>query len=365
MLRTVLENSGPGEIRQSYTGVFMRDVIFKLEHVSKYFTGKAGEIKAVDDISLEIERGEIFGIIGMSGAGKSTLVRLLNRLEDVTSGTVYFDGQDLSLLSKRELCRVRQSMAMIFQSFNLMTQKNILKNVEAPMKIAKIHQKERTARAFEMLKVVGLEDKAKAYPAELSGGQKQRAAIARALTMNPKVLLCDEATSALDPKITGEILALLKDINKNLGITIVLITHEMSVVEKICGRVAIVENGRIAETGPVKDIFANPKSGAARKLILPNQQLNTFDMTDRRCLRLVFDGRCTDDPLLSELVQQTGEKVNILAANTRSVDGTGFGQMIIELPKDEAGAQKIIDFLNEKGVIHSEIIREEDEEEGE
>ena len=339
----------------------MQDVIFKLDHVSKHFPTKEGVVKSVEDVSLEIYRGEIFGIIGMSGAGKSTLVKLLNRLEDVTSGTIYFEGRDLSTLSNKELCKVRRSMSMIFQNFNLLSQRTILKNVEIPMRIAGVPKAERRERAREMLKIVGLEDKENAYPAQLSGGQKQRAAIARALTTNPDVLLCDEATSALDPKITEEILTLLQDINRNLGITIALITHEMSVVEKICERVAIIEKGELAEIGPVREIFTHPKSAAARRLILPNQELTGFDITDRRCLRLVFDGRSSDDPILSELAQQTGEKVNILAANTKTVNGVGFGQMIIELPKDPAGAEKVTAFLAENEVLFSEIGKEEEE----
>ena len=335
--------------------------VFRLEHVSKIFRDKNSEVKAVDDVSLSIYEGEIFGVIGMSGAGKSTLVRTLNRLEDVTEGTVRFENDVLGELSHSELRKARQSMAMIFQGFNLLMQKNVLSNVILPMKIAKVDRKERKKRALEMLKIVGLADKAKAYPAQLSGGQRQRVALARALSMNPKVLLCDEATSALDPKITEEILTLLKKINQEMKLTVVIITHEMSVVEKICDRVAIVDHGKLAELGPVKEIFTNPKTEVARHLVLPGgQEDNPFDMTDKRCFRLVFDGYSATEPVIANLVEATGEKVNILSANTKSVGGVGFGQMIIEIPKNPESAQKVLDYLGETGIGLSEIEREED-----
>lgn len=335
--------------------------VFRLEHVSKIFQDKNSEVKAVDDVSLSIYEGEIFGVIGMSGAGKSTLVRTLNRLEDVTEGTVRFENAVLGKLSHLELRKARQSMAMIFQGFNLLMQKNVLSNVILPMKIAKVDRKERKKRALEMLEIVGLADKAKAYPAQLSGGQRQRVAIARALSMNPKVLLCDEATSALDPKITEEILTLLKKINREMKLTVVIITHEMSVVEKICDRVAIVDHGKLAEIGPVKEIFTNPKTEVARHLVLPGgQEDNPFDMTDKRCFRLVFDGYSATEPVIANLVEATGEKVNILSANTKSVGGVGFGQMIIEIPKAPESAQKVLDYLGETGIGLSEIEREEE-----
>lgn len=332
--------------------------IFRLNHVSKVFQTKNSEVRAVDDVSLDIRQGEIFGIIGMSGAGKSTLVRMLNRLEDATDGEVIFDGKNLGNLSNKELRAVRRSMAMIFQSFNLLMQKTVLANVMLPMKIAHIPHKEQKERALQMLKVVGLENKASAWPAQLSGGQRQRVAIARALAMNPKVLLCDEATSALDPRITEEILALLKDINPKLNLTIVIITHEMSVVEKICDRVAIISDGKLAEVGEVKEVFTSPKTEAARHLILPvEKELNPFDMTDRRCIRIVFDGRAASEPLIANFVEDTGEKVNILCADTKSVGGVGFGQMIVELPKDEEAANRVIHYIKEKGVNFHEIER--------
>ncbi|MDR0914613.1 MAG: ATP-binding cassette domain-containing protein [Oscillospiraceae bacterium] len=325
------------------------------------FQTKNSTVRAVDDVSFDIRQGEIFGIIGMSGAGKSTLVRMLNRLEEATDGEVIFDGKNLGNLSNKQLRTIRMSMAMIFQSFNLLMQKTVLANVMLPMKIAHVPHKEQKERALQMLKVVGLEDKASAWPAQLSGGQRQRVAIARALAMNPKVLLCDEATSSLDPKITEEILALLKDINQKLNLTIVIITHEMSVVEKICDRVAIISDGKLAEIGEVKEVFTSPKTEAARHLILPvEKELNLFDTTDRRCIRIVFDGRAASDPLIANLVADTGVKVNILCADTKTVGGVGFGQMIVELPKDEDAANLVINYIKEKGVNFHEIERKGD-----
>ncbi len=334
--------------------------IFRLSHVTKVFQTKDSVVRAVDDISLEIRRGEIFGIIGMSGAGKSTLVRTLNRLEDVTEGEVVFDGQPLAGLSGKELRAARRSMAMIFQNFNLLMQKTVLDNVMLPMKISHVPKKEQKPRAMQMLGVVGLEEKALAWPAQLSGGQRQRVAIARALAMDPKVLLCDEVTSALDPQITEGILSLLKDLNQKLGLTVVMITHEMSVVEKICDRVAIISDGKLAEVGDVKEIFKAPKTEAARRLIMPAERdLDSFDMTGKRCIRIVFDGRAASEPLIANLVRDTGETVNILSADTKSVGGVGFGQMIVELPEDGASASRVTDYFKAKGVNFHEVFKSE------
>lgn len=336
--------------------------IFELEHVSKVFQGKSGAVKALDDISLNIKEGEIFGIIGMSGAGKSTLVRTLNRLEDVTEGSVFFDGQKLGDLKQKELRHARQQIAMIFQHFNLLSQRTVIQNVMMPMKIAKYDRKQQRSRAEEMLRIVGLEDKADAWPNQLSGGQKQRVAIARALTTEPKVLLCDEATSALDPKITEEILNLLKDINRRMGLTVVIITHEMSVVEKICDRVAIIDHGKLAEVGDVRKIFTKPESEAARHLVFrESQHDNPFDTGGRRCLRIVFDGRSSNEPVIANLAAETGERVSILSANTRSVGGIGFGQMIIALPESEASVRRIMEYFDSIGLTADEVTGKEEE----
>lgn len=334
------------------------NTVFRLDHVSKIFESGGRKLKALDDINLEVKRGDIYGIIGMSGAGKSTLVRTLNRLESVSEGSVYFNGRDLSSLPDSELRKERQSIGMIFQGFNLLMQKSVLKNVMMPLKIAKVPKEQREDKARSMLDIVGLADKADAYPAQLSGGQRQRVAVARALSTDPEVLLCDEATSALDPKITGEILDLLQRINRELGVTIVIITHEMSVVEKICNKVAVIDHGRLAETGSVTDFFSSPKSDIGRQLVFPDEeQENPFDSTDKRCVRVVFDGNSSSEPVIANIVEETGLKPNILAANTRSIDGEAYGQMIFELPGPDEADEKIISYLRKHGMTISEIIR--------
>ena len=328
--------------------------VFKLDHVYKNYKNDGKEFLALKDVSLSINEGEIFGIIGMSGAGKSTLVRTLNRLENVSEGSVSFYGQDLSILKDKDLRLIRRQIAMIFQSFNLLNQRSVLSNVMQPLRIAGIPRAQRKEKALEMLKIVGLEDKKNEYPARLSGGQRQRVAIARALAADPKVLLCDEETSALDPKITGEILDLLKTINETRKLTIVIITHEMSVVEKICDRVAIIDKGELAELGEVKEIFRNPKSEPARKLVFPS---NPFDPSgnDSRLIRIVFDGLDANRPFIADLVEKTGKKVNILSANTKSVKGIGYGQMVLELPENKNDQEEIISFFKKSGLSVQEV----------
>jgi D-methionine transport system ATP-binding protein len=328
--------------------------VFKLDHVYKNYKNDGVEFEALKDINLSIHEGEIFGIIGMSGAGKSTLVRTLNRLEEVSAGKVSFFGQDLAELKPKEIRKIRRQIAMIFQGFNLVQQRTVLSNVKQPLKIAGVPRQERKEKALEMLKVVGLEEKKNQFPSRLSGGQRQRVAIARALAADPKVLLCDEATSALDPKMTAEILDLLKEINRSRKLTIVIITHEMSVVEKICDRVAIIDKGELAEVGDVKEIFRNPKSDAARKLVFPS---NPFDPSgaDNRLIRLVFDGLAASRPFIAELVEKTGKKVNILSANTKSVGGIGYGQMVVELSGQKEEQEEIIKFFSDGGLSVQEV----------
>ncbi len=332
--------------------------VFRLEKVYKTYKNDGKEFTALQDVSLTIEEGEIFGIIGMSGAGKSTLVRTLNRLEGVSGGTVRFYDQDLGGLKARDLRKVRQKIAMIFQGFNLLQQRTVLSNVMQPLRIAKIPRAERREKALKMLEVVGLAEKAYEYPTRLSGGQRQRVAIARALASDPKVLLCDEATSALDPKMTGEILDLLKEINEKQKLTIVIITHEMSVVEKICDRVAIIDEGTLAEVGEVKEIFRNPRSDSAKKLVFPS---NPYDPSgqDSRLVRLVFDGLAASRPYIAELVEETGLKVNILSANTKSVGGIGYGQMVVELPKKPEDQDRVIRFFRDRELSVQEVERHE------
>ncbi len=332
--------------------------VYELKNVYKTYKNDGKEFTALKDVSLTINEGEIFGIIGMSGAGKSTLVRTLNRLEEVSSGTVNFYGDDLAALKPKELREVRHSISMIFQGFNLINQRTVIQNVEQSLKIIGTPRNIRREKAKQMLEIVGLLEKANEYPARLSGGQKQRVAIARALAVDPKVLLCDEATSALDPKITGEILDLLKKINEERKLTIVIITHEMSVVEKICDRVAIIDDGTLAEIGDVKEVFSNPRSKAAKKLVFPS---NPFDPSDEngQLVRIVFDGTQSNVPFIANLVEETGLKVNILSANTRSVGGIGYGQMIIELPELAKDRQTVIDFFRKGGLSVSEVNRYE------
>lgn len=328
--------------------------VYELEHISKIYKNDGKEFVALKDVSLNIREGEIFGIIGMSGAGKSTLVRTLNRLEEVSKGSIKFYGKNLAELKSGELRKIRNSISMIFQNFNLLQQRTVIQNVEQPLCIAGIRKSERRNIAREMLKIVELSDKEKTYPARLSGGQRQRVAIARALASNPKVLLCDEATSALDPKITGEILELLKSINQERKLTIVIITHEMSVVEKICDRVAIIDDGNLAEIGEVKDVFRTPKSKAAKRLVFPS---NPFEPSkpDGRLIRIVFDGLEASEPFIANLVESTGKKVNILSANTRSVGGIGYGQMVLELPEDKEEQNVIVDYFRTSGLSVSEV----------
>lgn len=330
--------------------------VFRLENVTKVYKNDGKEFSALKGIDLDIEEGSVFGIIGMSGAGKSTLVRTLNRLEDVTSGSVKFYDQDLAELSPSQLRKIRRQIAMIFQSFNLLGQRTVLSNVMQPLKIAGIKGKEAKEKALEMLEIVGLADKKNQFPSRLSGGQRQRVAIARALASDPKVLLCDEATSALDPRMTGEILDLLKEINRTRKLTIVIITHEMSVIEKICDKVAIIDDGNLAETGDVKEIFRSPKSQAAKKLVFPS---NPYDPSqpDSRLIRVAFDGLAASRPFIAELVEKTGRKVNILSANTKSVGGIGYGQMVLELPGSADDQDVIIDFFTGNGLSISEVER--------
>lgn len=324
--------------------------IIKIENLYKTFYSKDGEVNALKDINLEINKGEIYGIIGMSGAGKSTLVRCINYLEKPTKGRVLISGKDLSVLSDKELREVRHSIGMIFQQFNLLMQDTVIKNVMFPLEITGMKKEDAQRRALELLDMVGLSEKANAYPAKLSGGQKQRVAIARALASNPSVLLCDEATSALDPNTTSSILELLKGINQKLGITIVIITHEMSVVEEICTHVAVIENSMITETGSVEEIFTHPKSNWARNTINPDSNKMSNDLKSNS-LRIVFDGSTTHEPVISDMILELGIKVSILYANVKDIEGKALGQIVIEIPKDEEEKRKVMEYLNRKNLV--------------
>ena len=318
--------------------------MIELKHMSKTYRTQEKEIVALEDINLTINDGEIFGIIGLSGAGKSTLVRCINLLEEPTDGQVVIDGKSVTELSRKELLKLRQSIGMIFQGFNLLAQRSVLRNVCYPLEIAGVGRKEARARAMELLHMVGLADRANSYPSQLSGGQKQRVAIARALATSPKYLLCDEATSALDPNTTRSILELLREINNSLGVTIVVITHEMKVIDQICDRVAVIDHSRIAEEGKVSEVFTNPKSQIARDLIIPKER-TVLDTTGGRRLRLTFEGEYSNAPVISEMVLECQAPVTILFADTKEFEGVIHGQMIIELPKDQHQADKIIVWL--------------------
>lgn len=335
--------------------------LIEINHLSKKFIQKEGEIMALDDISLSIEEADIYGIIGMSGAGKSTLVRCLNFLETPTEGDVIIDGKNLSQLSEKELRLQRSEIAMIFQHFNLLMQKNVIDNVCFPLRIQKVKKKEARDRARELLKLVGLEAKEKAYPSQLSGGQKQRVAIARALASSPKILLCDEATSALDPQTTDSILTLLKEINDKLGITVVIITHQMNVVQEVCNKVAIIEGGKLVEDGQVKDIFANPRSRAAKKLIYgeDSQNISKLDnsgeMNIGKKVRIVFSKKSAFEPVIANMILQFHTPINIMQANTREVSGIAVGEMIIGLPADKHLQVDMEEYLKASGLQIQEV----------
>ncbi|MDY3860176.1 MAG: ATP-binding cassette domain-containing protein [Candidatus Limivicinus sp.] len=327
--------------------------MIEIRELSKTFSSASGTVEALRDINLQINDGEIFGIIGLSGAGKSTLVRCINLLERPTSGQVIIDGKEMTSLSRRELLEMRRSISMIFQGFNLLEQRSVLRNVCFPLEISGVKGPAAKSRAVELLKIVGLEDKANAYPAQLSGGQKQRVAIARALATNPRYLLCDEATSALDPNTTRSILELLRTINQTLGVTIIVITHEMKVIDQICDRVAVIDHSRIAEEGRVSDVFTNPQSDIAKQLILP-QDRAALDTTGGKKLRIIFDGQYSQEPIISKLVLECQAPVNIIFADTRQFDGSIYGHMIIELPSDERQADKVIAWLRNSPVTWKE-----------
>ena len=319
--------------------------MIELRNLNKTFLTQDGALTALDDINLTVQDGEIFGIIGLSGAGKSTLVRCMNLLEQPTHGEVLVDGQDLMKLSPAGLREVRRNIGMIFQSYNLLEQRTVLRNVLYPLELT--HEDRRTARtrAMQLLELVGLADRASAYPAQLSGGQKQRVAIARALATNPHYLLCDEATSALDPTTTDSILALLQTINRTLGVTVVVITHEMAVVDRICHRVAVIDNSRIVEMGAVDAIFANPRSAIARELILPHVRV-AATVRGGAHVRLAFNGESTYKPLVSALILETGVPVSILFADTRDIGGKTYGQILLELPGEDRLAQRVTAWLD-------------------
>ncbi len=329
--------------------------MIEIRNLSKTFSSGENQVAALADVNLTIPDGEIYGVIGLSGAGKSTLVRCINLLERPSAGQVIVDGQDLTAMSPRQLRQARKSISMIFQGFNLLMQRTALDNICFPLELSGVKKAEARKRARELLELVELPDKAEAYPIQLSGGQKQRIAIARALASDPKVLLCDEATSALDPKTTQSILQLLKELNRKLGVTVVVITHEMRVVEQICTRVAILDHGQVQEEGPTAQVFSNPKSDAGRRLVLPDGE-KIHVLPENRLVRLVFNGASAGEPIVARLAREQGILLNILSADTRSIGDRTFGNMVLGLPLDETEAARALLYLRElKGVTAEEV----------
>lgn len=341
--------------------------MIKVENLSKNFEGNRGQVKALDHINLTVQDGEIYGIIGMSGAGKSTLVRCLNFLEKPTEGSVFIDDVDLGSLEEKELRGIRRKVAMIFQQFNLLMQRTCLENVTLPLEFLGEDKQKARKRAMELLSLVGLPDKADAYPVQLSGGQKQRVAVARALATNPEILLCDEATSALDPTTTNSILQLLRKLNEQYRITIVLITHQMSVVEEICQRVAIIDKGHVVEEGPVSEIFSRPKSEAAKRLVFPESINDIPELTtDSRFLRVVFNGaETTGQPLIARMAKELGVEASIVSAQTKSLGERMYGSMILSFWTDTQDFDKAVSYLSEVPDLVTEEIAVLEPEKGE
>ena len=332
--------------------------MIELRHISKTFTSGGGQVEALKDVSITVADGEIYGIIGMSGAGKSTLVRCINLLEWPTSGEIIVNGERLDTMTPRQLRQARREITMIFQQFNLLMQRTCLRNICFPMELAGVKRDKAEARARELLELVGLSDKANAYPAQLSGGQQQRIAIARALATDPKVLLCDEATSALDPNTTHQILQLIRDINKKLGITVVIITHQMSVVKEICDKVAILDGGVVAEDGMVSTVFAAPKSAAGRRLVFPGavDELVSDPMAECR-VRLIFrSSEVTSQPLIAHLAADEGIYCNVLSADTQKLSDNVYGSMLLGIPRGQM--KRAIEIITANPNIQAEEVDE-------
>lgn len=321
--------------------------MIEIKNLSKTFKTADSSLDALKNVSLTINDGDIYGIIGMSGAGKSTLVRCINMLERPTEGQILIDGVDMGSLSSKQLRDARRNITMIFQGFNLLMQRNCLKNICFPLELEGMKKEDAKKRALELLEIVGLPDKAKAYPAQLSGGQQQRIAIARALATNPKVLLCDEATSALDPNTTHSILNLIRDINKKLGIMVIIITHQMSVVEETCNRVAILDNGTVVEQGEVSTVFAHPQSAAAKRLVFPDASDEIFaPASDEHRIRVVFNGAfATNTPLITKMAMDEGIAANILAASTRCIGDKVYGNMLLGIPGGDNELERASKYL--------------------
>ena len=338
--------------------------MISLKEVSKRFITKQGEIVAVDNVNLDIQRGEIFGIIGYSGAGKSTLIRLLNGLEKPSVGQIVVNGQEITSINEEKLRGFRQKVSMIFQHFNLLWSRTVAENIAFPLEIAGVPKDKRKARVEELLNLVGLEGRGDSYPSQLSGGQKQRVGIARALANGPEVLLCDEATSALDPETTDSILDLLVSINEKLGLTIVLITHEMQVIQKICNRVAVMENGQVVEEGDVLEVFQKPQQAITKRFVSQisdsNQPVQTIQKLvqlypNGKLVKLVFVGETTEQPILSRLIKQFDLEVNIVQGNISHTKSGAFGTLILQIDGNDQAVENAIQFIHSQKV-NTEVI---------
>ncbi|WP_099159987.1 methionine ABC transporter ATP-binding protein [Virgibacillus ndiopensis] len=340
--------------------------MISIEGLSKIFTSNKSQITAVDDLTLDIKEGDIFGVIGYSGAGKSTFVRLLNRLEEPTGGRIIIDDQEITALNSSQLRLARQEIGMIFQHFNLLWSRTVKDNIAFPLEIAGVPKTEREKRVQDLIDLVGLTERENAYPSQLSGGQKQRVGIARALANNPKVLLCDEATSALDPETTNSILDLLVDINQKLGLTIILITHEMHVIRKICKQVAVMENGKIVEQGEVLDVFLRPKQQVTKKFVEQvmgtndenegiNHLINTYD--HGKIVRLHFIGETTNQALISKVAKEFTIDINILQGKITQTQAGAYGTLFVQLDGEAGEVDKVIDFITHTSV-EVEVIRD-------
>ncbi|WP_342577291.1 methionine ABC transporter ATP-binding protein [Psychrobacillus sp. FSL K6-2843] len=338
--------------------------MISLKEVSKRFITKQGEIVAVDNVNLDIQRGEIFGIIGYSGAGKSTLIRLLNGLEKPSVGQIVVNGQEITSINEEKLRGFRQKVSMIFQHFNLLWSRTVAENIAFPLEIAGVPKDKRKARVEELLNLVGLEGRGDSYPSQLSGGQKQRVGIARALANGPEVLLCDEATSALDPETTDSILDLLVSINEKLGLTIVLITHEMQVIQKICNRVAVMENGQVVEEGDVLEVFQKPQQAITKRFVSQisdsNQPVQTIQKIvqlypNGKLVKLVFVGETTEQPILSRLIKQFDLEVNIVQGNISHTKSGAFGTLILQIDGNDQAVEDAIQFIHSQKV-NTEVI---------
>ena len=327
--------------------------MISIRNLSKVYKDAHGKTVALNDINLDIQDGEIFGIIGLSGAGKSTLIRCINMLEIPTSGEIFIDGVDITKVNKKTLRNMRKKIGMIFQGFNLLEQSTVLKNVLFPLEIIGMNKKEALERAKEMLELVGLTDKMNNYPSQLSGGEKQRVAIARTLTTNPDVILSDEATSALDPNTTQTILKLLKEINRKYGITIIVITHEMKVIDQICDKVAIINNSKIDEVGKVEEVFISPKTELAKQLTKVSCVVN--ELKSKKVISLIFDNVSSYEPVISNMILECQVSVNILSASINDYSGSISGTMLLQIPDDERQQNKIFTYLQTHNVNYEEV----------